>query len=101
MPAQKRDYYHVLDVPKNADGEAIKKAYRKCALAHHPDKNPGDHKAEEKFKEATEAYQVLSDPEKRRVYDQFGHEGLAGAGMGGFSTSGFGDIFGDIFEDFF
>jgi molecular chaperone DnaJ len=101
MPS-KRDYYEILSVERSATAEDIKKAYRKCALAHHPDRNPGDKKSEEKFKEATEAYQVLSDPEKRRVYDQFGHEGLAGAGgPGGFSASGFSDIFEDIFEDFF
>jgi len=102
MPSPKSDYYEILSVPRAASAEDIKKAYRKCALAHHPDRNPGDHKAEEKFKEATEAYQVLSDPEKRRVYDQFGHEGLAGAGgPGDFSAAGFTDIFEDIFEDFF
>ncbi len=102
MPQPKKDYYELLGVSRQVTLEEIKKAYRKCALAHHPDKNPGDKKAEEKFKEATEAYQVLSDPEKRRLYDQFGHEGLASAGMGGFSdAAGFGDIFSDIFEDFF
>ncbi|MGH7197906.1 MAG: molecular chaperone DnaJ [Candidatus Omnitrophota bacterium] len=102
MPSQKRDYYEILSVPHAASAEDIKKAYRKCALAHHPDRNPGDKKAEENFKEATEAYQVLSDPEKRRIYDQFGHEGLAGAGgPGDFSAAGFTDIFEDIFEDFF
>lgn len=82
--------------------EDIKKAYRKSALAHHPDRNPGDKKAEEKFKEATEAYQVLSDPEKRQIYDQYGHAGLDSAlGGSGFSSAGFGDIFENIFEDFF
>jgi len=99
--AVKRDYYEILSVTRNADGETIKKAYRKCALEFHPDRNPGDKKAEDKFKEATEAYSILSDATKRQVYDQYGHEGLNGQGMGGFSASGFGDIFEDIFEDFF
>jgi molecular chaperone DnaJ len=98
----KRDYYEILSVPRNADGEAVKKAYRKCALQYHPDRNPGDKKAEEKFKECTEAYQVLADPQKRSLYDQYGHEGLNAQGFGGgFSGAGFGDIFEDIFEDFF
>ena len=69
----KRDYYEVLGVDRNADADAIKKAYRKLAIKYHPDKNPGDKAAEEKFKEAAEAYDVLSNPEKRRKYDQFGH----------------------------
>lgn len=99
--ATKRDYYEILSVARNAAAEDIKKAYRKCALQFHPDRNPGDKKAEDKFKEATEAYQVLSDAEKRRTYDQFGHEGLSGQSFGGFSGAGFGDIFEDIFEDFF
>ena len=87
----KRDYYEVLEIDRNADADQIKKAYRKLAVRFHPDKNPGDTSAEEKFKEATEAYEVLKDPEKRRVYDQFGHQGLsgAGAGPGGFGTAGF------------
>lgn len=105
MAEQKRDYYEVLGVDKNADETAIKKAYRVLAKKYHPDMNPGDAEAEKKFKEASEAYAVLSDPEKRRQYDQFGHaafEGGAG-GAGGFDFSGadFGDIFGDIFGDFF
>lgn len=105
MAEQKRDYYEVLGVEKNADDAAIKKAYRVLAKKYHPDMNPGDAEAEKKFKEASEAYAVLSDPEKRRQYDQFGHaafEGGAG-GAGGFDFSGmdFGDIFGDIFGDFF
>jgi molecular chaperone DnaJ len=98
----KRDYYEVLGLSRSAEEEEIKKAYRKLAMMHHPDRNPGDHEAEERFKEAAEAYEVLRNPEKRQVYDQFGHEGLAGTGFRGFS--GFDDIFssfGDIFEDFF
>ena len=108
MAEQKRDYYEVLGVEKNADEAAIKKAYRVLAKKYHPDMNPGDAEAEKKFKEASEAYAVLSDPEKRRQYDQFGHAafdgGAGGAGgFGGFDFSGadFGDIFGDIFGDFF
>lgn len=101
MSPSKRDYYEVLEVARSVSAEEIKKAYRKCAIAHHPDKNPGNKKAEEKFREATEAYQVLSDPEKRRVYDQYGHEGLnSSGGFQGFS-GGFEDIFEGIFEDFF
>ena len=99
----KRDYYEVLGVEKNASANDIKKAYRKLAIQYHPDKNPDDKKAEEKFKEAAEAYSVLSDPDKRARYDQFGHEGLGGAAGGGFNGAGmdmndifsmFGDIFG-------
>ena len=106
MAEQKRDYYEVLGVDKNADEAAIKKAYRVLAKKYHPDMNPGDAEAEKKFKEASEAYAVLSDPEKRRQYDQFGHaafDGGAGGGAGGFDFNGadFGDIFGDIFGDFF
>lgn len=105
MAEQKRDYYEVLGVEKNADDAAIKKAYRALAKKYHPDMNPGDAEAEKRFKEASEAYAVLSDADKRRQYDQFGHaafEGGAG-GAGGFDFSGmdFGDIFGDIFGDFF
>ena len=105
MAEQKRDYYEVLGVEKGADDAAIKKAYRALAKKYHPDMNPGDTEAEKKFKEASEAYAVLSDPDKRRQYDQFGHaafEGGAG-GAGGFDFSGtdFGDIFGDIFGDLF
>lgn len=98
----KRDYYQVLNVSQSASPDDIKKAYRQSALQHHPDRNPNDKKAEEKFKEATEAYQVLSDPDKRRIYDEYGHRGLESmGGAGGFSQGGFGDIFEDIFEDFF
>ena len=107
MAEQKRDYYEVLGVDKNADDDALKKAYRRLAKKYHPDVNPGNKEAEAKFKEASEAYAVLSDPEKRRQYDQFGHaafDGSGGAGgFGGFDFSGadFSDIFGDIFGDFF
>lgn len=99
--AEKRDYYEVLGVEKGASAEDIKKAYRKAAIKYHPDKNPGDKEAEEKFKEAAEAYEVLSDPQKRQRYDQFGHAGMGGAG--GFSGQGMNmdDIFsqfGDLFE---
>ena len=105
MAEQKRDYYEVLGVDKNADDAAIKKAYRVLAKKYHPDMNPGDKEAEQKFKEASEAYAVLSDPEKRRQYDQYGHAAFDGGagGAGGFDFSGtdFSDIFGDIFGDFF
>ena len=108
MAETKRDYYEVLGVPKDADEAALKKAYRVLAKKYHPDANPGDKEAEAKFKEASEAYSVLSDPEKRRKYDQFGHAafdgGAGGAGgYGGFDFNGadMGDIFGDIFGDFF
>lgn len=101
--AEKRDYYEVLGVSKNADATEIKKAYRKLALKYHPDKNPGDKEAEEKFKEAAEAYDVLSNEDKRRKYDQFGHAGV-GAGAGGFGGGmSMDDIFthfGDIFGNF-
>jgi len=98
----KRDYYEILGVERAATEDDIKKAYRRLAMQHHPDRNPGDKSAEERFKEAAEAYDALADPERRRLYDRFGHEGLAGAGFQGFG--GFDDIFssfGDIFEDFF
>ena len=105
MAEQKRDYYEVLGVAKNAGDAEIKKAYRVLAKKYHPDMNPGDKEAEKKFKEASEAYAILSDPEKRRQYDQFGHAAFegGGGGAGGFDFSGmdFGDIFGDIFGDFF
>ena len=105
MAEQKRDYYEVLGVDKNADDAALKKAYRALAKKYHPDMNPGDQEAEKKFKEASEAYAVLSDPEKRRKYDQFGHAafdgGAGGAGGFDFNSADFGDIFGDIFGDLF
>ena len=107
MAEQKRDYYEVLGVDKSADEAAIKKAYRVLAKKYHPDMNPGDAEAEKKFKEASEAYAILSDPEKRRQYDQFGHAafegGAGGGGFGGFdfNSADFSDIFGDIFGDFF
>jgi len=102
--AEKRDYYEVLGVSKNAEASEIKKAYRKLALQYHPDKNPGNKEADEKFKEAAEAYDVLGNEEKRRRYDQFGHAGLGG-GAGGFGGAGMSmdDIFsqfGDIFGSF-
>jgi molecular chaperone DnaJ len=104
----KRDYYEVLGVAKNASEEEIKKAYRKKAIQYHPDKNPGDKAAEEKFKEAAEAYEVLSDQQKRQRYDQFGHAGMGNGGGGGAQWSGsmedifshFGDIFGGHFSGF-
>ena len=107
--ADKRDYYEVLGVDKGADESAIKSAYRKLAKKYHPDVNPGDKEAEKKFKEATEAYGILSDPEKRRQYDQFGHAAFEqggggsgfGGGFGGFGGADMGDIFGDIFGDLF
>jgi molecular chaperone DnaJ len=97
--AQKRDYYEVLSVSRNAADEEIKKAYRRLAIKYHPDKNPGDKEAEEKFKEATEAYEVLRDREKRSRYDRFGHAGLEGVGASGFDFGNFEDIVGDIFGD--
>ena len=110
MATTKRDYYDILGISRNADEEGIKKAFRKLAIKHHPDKNPGNKEAEERFKEINEAYSILSDSQKRRAYDLFGH---AGAGVGGegfgrgggfdfdFGRGGFNDIFSDIFEDFF
>jgi molecular chaperone DnaJ len=98
----KRDYYEILNANRNASDTELKAAYRKLALKYHPDRNPNDQKAEEKFKEAAEAYEVLRDPQKRSLYDQYGHAGLENTGFSGFG--GFDDIFssfGDIFEDFF
>src|SRR5690606_16463723 len=110
----KRDFYEILGVTKSASPDEIKKAYRKVAMQFHPDRNPGDKEAEEKFKEAAEAYEVLSDANKKAQYDRFGHAGMSGAagGRGGFSGQGgmrmedifsnFGDIFGDdMFGSFF
>lgn len=101
--ADKRDYYEVLGVDRGADQETIKKAYRKLAKKYHPDMNPGDKEAEAKFKEATEAYGVLSDEEKRRQYDQYGHAAFENGGAGGFDFTNMdmGDLFGDLFGDFF
>lgn len=101
---KQRDYYELLEVSKTADEGEIKKAYRKLAMKYHPDRNPGDASAEEKFKEIQQAYAILSDKKKRSAYDQFGHAGVdpsmgGGAGFGGFS--GFGDVFEDIFENIF
>lgn len=104
--AEKRDYYEILGVAKGSDADTIKKAYRKLAMQFHPDRNPGDKTAEDKFKEAAEAYEVLSSPEKKARYDQFGHQAF-GQGQGGFGGGGFHDMndifsqFGDVFGDLF
>ena len=98
----KRDYYEVLGLARGAAADDVKKAYRRLAMKHHPDRNPGDAAAEEKFKEASEAYEVLSDADKREAYDRFGHAGVAAnAGAGGFNGGSFTDIFGDVFGDIF
>lgn len=102
---QKRDYYEVLGVQKNVSPQELKSAFRKVALQYHPDRNPGNHEAEEKFKEASEAYEVLSDPERRARYDRFGHAAASGGsgfeGFGGFQGVNINDIFGDIFGEIF
>ena len=101
----KRDYYEVLGVERGADDAELKKAYRRLAMKYHPDRNPDDKAAEEKFKEANEAYEVLSDANKRAAYDQYGHAGvdpqMGGAGAGFAGGASFSDIFGDVFSDFF
>src|SRR5579871_1051741 len=106
MAAQpkKRDYYEVLSVERGASDEELKKAYRRLAIQFHPDRNPGDKQAEERFKEINEAYQVLSDPERRAQYDRYGHaafQGPQGTGFGFEFTQGFEEVFSDIFGDFF
>src|ERR1700749_82721 len=103
MSVAKRDYYEVLSVSRDCDDQTLKSSYRKLALQFHPDRNPGNHEAEEKFKEAAEAYSVLSDAQKRAQYDRFGHAGVganAGGGFGGFDPNVFAD-FSDILGDLF
>ena len=102
----KRDYYDVLGVKREASADDIKRAYRRMAMKYHPDKNPGNKEAEDKFKECAEAYEVLSNPDKRKRYDQFGHDGMRGVGMRDYSHMNVNDIFSmfnmdDIFGDFF
>jgi molecular chaperone DnaJ len=97
----KRDYYTVLEVTRTATEVELKKAYRRLAMKYHPDRNPDDHEAEDKFKECKEAYEVLTDPQRRSIYDQHGHEGLARGGGGFTAADAFSDIFGDVFGDIF
>jgi molecular chaperone DnaJ len=100
--AVKRDYYEVLEIPRDADGETITRSYRKLAMRFHPDRNPGDHEAETKFKEVAEAHEILADPDKRRIYDRYGHAGLeASNGTAGFGTGDFMDDLGEILGGFF
>src|SRR5688572_11688211 len=105
MATKKRDYYEVLGINKDASDEDIKKAYRKLAMKYHPDRNPDGKDAEDKFKEAKEAYEMLSEPEKRRAYDAYGHAGvnpqMGGMGAGEPGFGGFAEAFGDIFSDIF
>ena len=96
----KRDYYEVLGVDNSASDQEVKKAFRRIAMKYHPDRNPDDQKAEEKFKEAQEAYEILGDAEKKSAYDRFGHAGVDQNGAG-HSAGGFGDVFGDVFGDIF
>src|SRR5260370_42439464 len=103
MQVEKRDYYEILGLQRGCEVGEVKKAYRRLAMEYHPDRNPGDHQAEERFKELAEAYQVLSDPEKRQLYDRFGHQGPRQAGFQGFSgiediLSQFADFFGGGFR---
>src|SRR5580692_3918089 len=97
MPVSKRDYYEVLGVGRDADDQAVKSAYRRLALEHHPDRNPDNKDSEERFKEAAEAYSVLSDPQKRSAYDRFGHQGVQGAGSDGAGFTDLSDILGEFF----
>jgi len=97
----KKDYYEALEVARSASPEELKKAYRQCALKYHPDRNPDDPEAEDRFKECTEAYQILSDPEKRSRYDRFGHNAPGGFGATDFDFTNIEDLFGDLFGDFF